>query len=98
MSRLVSLATLVLALIAASPAAADTYTVTSNADLGDADTGDGVCQSSNGECTLRAAVDQANATPADDAIDVPAGPFDLTGTANEDSNARWAAPQAALRR
>jgi hypothetical protein len=87
MSRsFVLLATLAIALIAASPAAADTYAVTSNADLGDIATGDGVCQSSNGECTLRAAIDQANATTADDVIDVPAGQFDLAGTTDEDSN------------
>src|SRR5262245_45828897 len=35
--------------------------VTSTADLPDTDTGDDVCLASNGKCTLRAAVMQANA-------------------------------------
>lgn len=41
--------------------AATTYVVTSNADLHDADTNDPACKSSNGSCTLRAAVEQAEA-------------------------------------
>ncbi len=49
---------------ASAPAAhaTSTFTVNSTADLKDADLGDGVCKASNGLCTLRAAVQQANAT------------------------------------
>ena len=51
----------------ASPAAilaipqATTYTVNSNGDLGDASIGDGTCSTSTGACTLRAAIQEANA-------------------------------------
>ncbi|HEY6045085.1 MAG TPA: NF038122 family metalloprotease, partial [Pyrinomonadaceae bacterium] len=37
------------------------FTVNSDADLGDAAQGDGICQASNGLCTLRAAIQEANA-------------------------------------
>ena len=38
-----------------------TFTVNSTADAGDANTGDGVCATTGGVCTLRAAIQQANA-------------------------------------
>lgn len=59
-------------------AAAFVYTVNSTADLADADTADGVCQTSTSVCTLRAAVQQANAWAGTDAIVLPAGTYTLT--------------------
>ncbi|MBI5033784.1 MAG: hypothetical protein HZB51_24970 [Chloroflexi bacterium] len=48
----------------ANPAAA-TFIVDSNADAGDWNPGDGICETANGNhvCTLRAAVQEANAAP-----------------------------------
>ena len=37
------------------------FTVNSDTDLGDAAPGDGICQAANGLCTLRAAIQEANA-------------------------------------
>ncbi|NIR34973.1 MAG: hypothetical protein GWN07_02665, partial [Actinobacteria bacterium] len=42
--------------------AQSTYTVDSTADGGDADTADGLCDDGSGACTLRAAIEQANAS------------------------------------
>jgi hypothetical protein len=39
------------------------YSVRSNGDGGDANTADGICADSAGNCTLRAAIEQANALP-----------------------------------
>jgi hypothetical protein len=44
------------------------FTVNHNGDTTDANVGDGVCADSNGNCTLRAAIEEANATPAQDAV------------------------------
>ena len=52
-----------------------TYTVDSVADDGDADISQPDCQTVNGECTLRAAIEQANATPGRDQIH-----FDIPGS------------------
>ena len=79
--------TSVLVLVLAPSAGAAVFTVTSAADLGDANTGDPACASSNGQCTLRAAIDQANAGSGSDEIVLPAGTFDIGGTAGEDNNA-----------
>ncbi len=58
------------------PAAADaTITVNSTADLPDTAPADGVCAASNGKCTLRAALDTANAASNTDEIIVPAGVY-----------------------
>ena len=61
------------------------YSVTSTADLPDTDVGDGVCLSSNGSCTLRAAVQQANFTAGADTINLPAGVFLLTRAGDDDA-------------
>src|ERR1700749_3362095 len=42
--------------------AASTFTVNSTGDAPDSNTGDGVCDDGAGHCTLRAAIQQANAT------------------------------------
>src|SRR5262249_2455022 len=49
-------------------AATLTFTVTSTADTHDANPGDGVCADSNGQCTLRAAIEQPAAPPAGGAL------------------------------
>jgi CSLREA domain-containing protein len=60
-------------------AAAATFAVNSNADAVDANPGDGVCQTTTpGQCTLRAAVQEANALPGADTITVPAGTYTLS--------------------
>ena len=68
-----------IALLAAPLALAD-FVVNSTQDLGDLDTGDDVCSIQpaglgDPQCTLRAAIQQANATAGDDTIT-----FDVTGT------------------
>lgn len=54
------------------------YIVDSTSDLTDADTGDGVCQTASGTCTLRAAIQQANAWAGTDVVVLPAGIYALT--------------------
>ncbi len=58
--------------------AAETFTVDSTADAADANPGNGVCASGAGECTLRAAVQEANSHPGRDTVVVPEGTFELT--------------------
>lgn len=61
----------------ASPSA--TFTVNSTVDAVDANPGNGVCQTAvPGQCTLRAAVMEANALPGNDSINLPTGIFTLT--------------------
>src|SRR5690606_20866583 len=54
-----------------------TYTVTDTADLPDAAPGDGVCETEagNGVCTLRAAIQEANANAGPAVISLPEGTF-----------------------
>lgn len=70
-----------LGLATAVPAQAANYTVTSTQDLPDALRGDGVCASSAGTCTLRAAVQEANQRSGADTITIGAGVFDVNATA-----------------
>src|SRR5687768_5560767 len=62
---LVALATLgiVTTLAAACELPGDTFVVTTTADAPDAAPGDGVCATAGGDCSLRAAVAEANAGP-----------------------------------
>jgi trimeric autotransporter adhesin len=69
---------LVVSVLAAKPAHAKTFTVDITADLTDADPDDGTCDVSStilNFCSLRAAIEQANAYPGEDAIrfDIPGG-------------------------
>jgi len=65
---------------------ADTFVVNNTADLVDDDLADTLCHIANGDCTLRAAIQQANATVGSDVIELPSGYFTLTLTgANEDA-------------
>ena len=85
MLRLLPLA---LTLLLAAPAAAATFHVDSEADAVDVAPGDGVCASANDGCTLRAAVQEANALAGADTIRLPAGTYGLTHTGmNEDEAA-----------
>lgn len=63
--------------------------VDSAADAGDAVPGDGVCDSGAGACTLRAAVDEANAIPTTDTITIAPGVDPVLSLAgvDEDGNA-----------
>jgi CSLREA domain-containing protein len=64
-------------------AAAATFTVNSEADVPDFAPGNGICRTSfvnplvPGTCTLRAAIQEANARPGVDTINVPSGRFNL---------------------
>ena len=49
--------------------AQQTFQVDSRGDAGDANTGDGSCETTGGVCTLRAAIEEANADGADDTIE-----------------------------
>lgn len=71
---------IILALLGAGPACADvTFNVNTVADLVDDNTNDGVCHTSAGNCSLRAAIMQANhwSNPEFAIINVPAGIYVL---------------------
>src|SRR5262245_38281091 len=66
------------------------FTVNSTADAPDLAPGNGLCATATGICTLRAAIQEANAHPNDasgpDSISLPAGTYTFTRTgANEDA-------------
>jgi CSLREA domain-containing protein len=63
----------------------DTYLVNTTDDTIDANTADGVCEDIHGNCSLRAAVMEVNASANGYAIEVPSGVYvlDITGQ-NED--------------
>ena len=68
-----------LTLAATTPATAATFNVVTVADAADSNTADGVClaSSAGNQCTLRAAIGQAQFTPGADKIVVPAGTYQL---------------------
>jgi CSLREA domain-containing protein len=61
--------------VLANPAAH--FVVDSTVDAVDSRTGDGVCRTIAGQCTLRAAVQESNALAGPNSIDVPAGTYSL---------------------
>jgi CSLREA domain-containing protein/MYXO-CTERM domain-containing protein len=66
---------------------ATTFTVNSTTDAVDLDSADGVCLVADGSCSLRAAIQQANASPGADVVVVPAGIYSLTlAGINEDAS------------
>ena len=67
--------------LAPAQAADRVLRVDSTAGGVDRDPGDGACRTSAGLCTLRAAVQEANATRGGHTVLLPAGRFVLTGTA-----------------
>lgn len=80
-------ALLLLMLWGALPVQAATFTVDDTGDTRDDDPADGVCADAEGACTLRAAVDQANALDGPDTIVLPAGVYTLTlAAAGENDN------------
>jgi CSLREA domain-containing protein len=77
-------------LLFASPSVAaggSTFTVNDTTDAVDANPGDGVCATAQGKCTLRAAVQEANATPGADTIILPEGTYKLTIPGTNDAAA-----------
>ena len=70
------------ALLPAAPAMAAGFSVNTDVDAPDLGPGDGVCDSSDGPgvaCSLRAAIQEANAHDTDDEIDLPSGDYQLAG-------------------
>jgi CSLREA domain-containing protein len=57
----------------AFPALGMTFNVNSTTDAVDVIPGDGICASLGGVCTLRASIQEANASAGDDIINLPAG-------------------------
>src|SRR5918997_1501843 len=70
------------AVVFASPAR---FAVDSTADARDASVGDGACRTVAGACTLRAAIQEANARPGADEIQLPGGTYTL-GIAGQNQN------------
>lgn len=69
-------------------AVAVTFTVTDSTDAVDANPGDRVCDTGAGACTLRAAIQEANALSDNVVIDLPAGTYELSlSGAGEDAAA-----------
>lgn len=66
------------AMTVATPGMALNFLVDSAADRIDSNPGDGFCRTALGECTLRAAVMEANATSGAHRISLPAGIYELT--------------------
>jgi hypothetical protein len=54
------------------------FTVNTDSDTHDANIGNGVCADSNGDCSLRAALEESNVLVGDDSILLPTGTYDLT--------------------
>jgi CSLREA domain-containing protein len=74
-----AVAIVALSLTATAPAArAADFTVDSVADAADAKPGDHVCRTPGATCTLRAAVQEADASSGADTVSVPAGRYRLT--------------------
>nr|HRL13074.1 choice-of-anchor Q domain-containing protein [Aggregatilineales bacterium] len=69
---------LLLIIFSTGTAHAVSLTVNSTVDAPDANPGDGICATAAGVCTLRAAIQEANALAGADTITVPAGIYTLT--------------------
>jgi large repetitive protein len=78
LTRLAAL--VVVGVLPAVGAAAATLVVNSTLDAVDAAPGNGFCATAGGVCTLRAAVQEANALPGADVVQLPPGVFRLTRT------------------
>ncbi len=65
-------------LLISSSSLAATFAVDSTADSIDGNTADNLCDDGSGNCTLRAAIQQANATAGADAITIPDGTYTIT--------------------
>ncbi|WP_432937985.1 right-handed parallel beta-helix repeat-containing protein [Kribbella sp. CA-253562] len=74
--------------VPATPAVASSvYTVTTTADQVDSDIGNGLCATAAGACSLRAAIQESNATTVADTVHVPAGTYSLTLAGQGDNGA-----------
>jgi len=72
--------------VLSNPSFSMTFSVNSTDDALDMDITDAICMSLNTKCTLRAAIQQANALPGSDRIEILAGTYLLTlSGADEDS-------------
>ena len=82
----IAVAALVMGLLTAAPVLAATFVVNSTADVVDVSPGNGECKTAGGECTLRAAIQEANALRAAEAITItlPAGTYTLTLAGTEE--------------
>jgi hypothetical protein len=79
LAMIVMLAMLAPVALAASPAhASPSFNVNTTADTHDANRGDGICADANGNCSLRAAVEENNAAYGYESVNVPAGTFVLS--------------------
>jgi len=85
LGALTASALLVATLIHTEAAFAMTFTVTSGADLVDSNVGNGICQTSAGTCTLRAAIQESNANPAADTVQLPANTYTITRAPSGDN-------------
>src|SRR5213078_2294315 len=63
---------------AATPAEAASFSVNTTFDATDANPGDGICATATGSCSLRAAIQETNASPGPDTITVPPGLYVLS--------------------
>lgn len=69
-------------------ASAATFNVNTTSDIADGNPGDGICASSKGICTLRAAITESNIRFGTDTINIPAGTYYQTiVAAHENANA-----------
>ncbi|MEW5986894.1 MAG: CSLREA domain-containing protein, partial [Chloroflexota bacterium] len=71
-------ASVALGVAQAALAASTIFTVNTRADAVDASPGDGECATSTGDCSLRAAIQEANALAGHDVIILPANPYSTT--------------------
>ena len=62
---------------AGNPAHAATFNVSTTTDAVDTNPGNGICADAAGNCTLRAAIMEANASAGNDTITLPAGTYHL---------------------
>lgn len=69
---------LVIMLLAGTSVWAASFNVNNTADVNDANPGNGICATAGGVCTLRAAIDEANALAGTDSILLPSGTYTVT--------------------
>lgn len=80
------LPTSLLLLVLAAPAQGATFTVNTLSDGGDNTSADGLCATSGGDCTFRAAVEQADAGPTSDEIVLGPGVHSLSSSVSVSNN------------
>ncbi|MFQ5936823.1 MAG: CFI-box-CTERM domain-containing protein [Acidiferrobacterales bacterium] len=78
------IACVMIAATLATPSHAATFTVNSTADTADDNPGNGICADASGLCTLRAAIQEANALAGSDSVVLGTNTHTLTGAAGDD--------------